>query len=105
MRISRLPPVSAARLERRWKTAGADLGPIMELRILGPLEVLDQGLPIEVPHGKPRLLLAALAVHANRVVSTDRLYEFLWGGQPPVTAGNTLQTYISYLRRSLEPDR
>ena len=77
----------------------------MELRILGPLEALDEGLPIEVPQGKPRLLLAVLAVHANRVVSTDRLFESLWGNQPPVSAGNTLQTYVSHLRRTIEPDR
>jgi pimeloyl-ACP methyl ester carboxylesterase/DNA-binding SARP family transcriptional activator len=38
-------------------------------------------------------------------VSTDRLLEFLWGGHPPVSAGNVLQTYISHLRRSLEPGR
>jgi hypothetical protein len=41
----------------------------------------------------------------NQVVSTDRLLEFLWPGQPPESAANTLQTYVSHLRRSLEPDR
>jgi DNA-binding SARP family transcriptional activator/pimeloyl-ACP methyl ester carboxylesterase len=75
------------------------------MRILGPLEVVGEGGPIEVPGGKARLLLAALVVHANRVVSTDRLFEFLWRGQLPATAANTLQTYVSHLRRSLEPDR
>ena len=46
-----------------------------------------------------------LLVHANQVVSVDRLFEFLWRGDPPDTAANTLQTYVSHLRRSLEPDR
>ena len=55
----------------------------MEIRILGPLEVVVEGDPIDLPSGKARLLLAALVVHANQVVSTDRLFEFLWGGQPP----------------------
>ena len=77
----------------------------MEIRILGPLEVVADSGPVNVPSGKARLLLAALVVHANRVVSTDRLFEFLWGGRPPVSAVNTLQTYVSHLRRSLEPDR
>jgi DNA-binding SARP family transcriptional activator len=77
----------------------------MEIRILGPLEVVAEGDPVEVPSGKARLLLAALVVHANQVVSTDRLFEFLWHGQPPESAANTLQTYVSHLRRSLEPDR
>jgi DNA-binding SARP family transcriptional activator/pimeloyl-ACP methyl ester carboxylesterase len=77
----------------------------MEIRILGPLEIIEAGRPVDVPHGKARLLLAALVVNANRVVSTDRLFEVLWGGRPPVSGGNTLQTYVSHLRRSLEPDR
>jgi DNA-binding SARP family transcriptional activator len=77
----------------------------MEIRILGPLEVVTEGDPVDLPSGKARLLLAALAVHANQVVSTDRLFEFLWHGQPPDSAANTLQTYVAHLRRSLEPDR
>ena len=55
--------------------------------------------------GKVRLLLAALVMHANQVVSTDRLFEFLWRGRPPESAANTLQTHVSHLRRSLEPGR
>jgi DNA-binding SARP family transcriptional activator len=77
----------------------------MEIRILGPLEVVAEGAPVDLRTGKARLLLAALVLHANQVVSTDRLIEFLWHGQPPDSAANTLQTYISHLRRSLEPAR
>jgi DNA-binding SARP family transcriptional activator len=64
-----------------------------------------QGNPVDLPTGKARLLLAALVVQANQVASTDRLVEFLWHGQPLDSAANTLQTYVSHLRRSLEPDR
>ncbi len=77
----------------------------MEIRVLGPLEVAIDGIPAELPSAKARLLLSALVVHANEVVSTDRLFEILWGAQPPVTAANTLQTYVSHLRSALEPDR
>jgi DNA-binding SARP family transcriptional activator len=77
----------------------------MEIRILGPLEVVVEGDPVDLPSGKARLLLAALVVHANQVVSTDRLFEFLWHDQPPDSAANTLQTYVAHLRRSLEPER
>jgi DNA-binding SARP family transcriptional activator len=77
----------------------------MEVRILGPLEVSVEDRPVDVPAGKAGLLLAALVVHANHLVSVDRLLEFLWRGHPPATAANTLQTYISHLRRRLEPDR
>jgi DNA-binding SARP family transcriptional activator len=41
----------------------------MEIRILGPLEVSSAGQSVEVPSGKEGLLLAALTVHANHVVS------------------------------------
>jgi hypothetical protein len=47
----------------------------MEMRILGPLEIVAEGHPLDLPTGKVRLLLAALVVHANQVVSTDRLFE------------------------------
>ncbi|MCA1676855.1 MAG: AfsR/SARP family transcriptional regulator, partial [Actinobacteria bacterium] len=51
------------------------------------------------------MVLVALLVNAGDVVSTDRLVEVLWGGEPPETASNTVQTYISRLRRVLEPGR
>ncbi len=77
----------------------------MEFAILGPLEVRDQHRRIEVSSAKERRLLAVLVVRANEVVSTDRLIDALWGAKPPATAANTLQAYISHLRRALEPDR
>ena len=77
----------------------------MEIRVLGPLEVVIGGRPVELPVGKARLLLGALAVCANEVVSTDRLFEVLWSAEPPKTAANTLQTYVAHLRTALEPDR
>ena len=39
------------------------------------------------------------------MVSTDRLFEVLWGVQPPESATNTLQTYVAHLRTVLEPHR
>ncbi|MGH3870324.1 MAG: BTAD domain-containing putative transcriptional regulator [Pseudonocardiaceae bacterium] len=77
----------------------------MEFIVLGPLEVLDQHRRIEVSSTKERLLLAVLVVHANQLVSAERLIEVLWGAEPPATAANTLQTHVSHLRRALEPDR
>ena len=88
-----------------WRVTGRGLEGALEFAILGPLEVRDQHRRIEVSSAKERLLLAALVVHANEVVSADRLIEVLWGAAPPVTAANTLQTYVSRLRRALEPAR
>lgn len=73
----------------------------MEFRILGPFELVEDGHPVEVAGGRQRTLLALLLVHANEVVSTDRLIDGLWGERPPATAPKVLQNAVSQLRRSL----
>ncbi len=73
--------------------------------MLGPLEVLERERPVELRSAKQRRLLAALLVHANSVVSGDRLADILWGDAPPADATATLQTYVSRVRAALEPDR
>ena len=54
---------------------------------------------------RQRALLAILLLHANQVVSTDGLVDALWGTQPPPTAANTVQYYVSQLRKLLGADR
>ena len=76
----------------------------MEIRILGPLEVSDNGRVVELGAGRQRALLALLALHAREIVATDRLIEELWGGSPPPTAAKALQNLVSQLRRSLGAD-
>ena len=58
-----------------------------------------------LPAGKPRALLAVLLVDRNRVVSTDRLIDELWGDEPTETAAKALQGYVSQLRKAIGPDR
>ncbi len=77
----------------------------MDFRILGPLEVLRGDGSLPLGGAKQRALLAALLLHANEVVSSDRLIEELWGDHPPETGGKALQVRISELRKLLEPDR
>jgi DNA-binding SARP family transcriptional activator len=77
----------------------------MEFRILGPLEVLDNGRVIDVGAAKQRALLAVLLLNANRVVSSDELLEALWAEQPPETAPKALQVYVSQLRKALGKER
>jgi YVTN family beta-propeller protein len=73
----------------------------MEFRVLGPLEVLDDGRLVDVGGAKQRMVLAVLLLQANRVVSSDQLIEAVWDGRPPVTAQKTLQVYVSQLRKAL----
>src|ERR687888_1735886 len=77
----------------------------MEFRILGPLEALEDGRQIEIGGAKQRALLALLLLHANEVVSIDRLIDALWEEQPPETALKALQVYVSQLRKALGKER
>jgi DNA-binding SARP family transcriptional activator len=72
--------------------------------VLGPLEALVDGMPVRLAGPRQRALLALLLVHANEVVPVARLVDEVWGQEPPVTAGNVLQTYVSQLRKVLGRD-
>jgi DNA-binding SARP family transcriptional activator len=76
-----------------------------EFRLLGPLEAVVHGRPLHLAAEKPRALLALLLLHANRVVSTERLVDELWGDEPPARATKTLQVYVSQLRKGLGAER
>ena len=75
----------------------------MEFRILGPLEVVEQGRALPLGGARQRTLLALLLTRANEVVSADRLIDELWGAHPPRTAANALQYHVSQLRKALAP--
>jgi len=75
----------------------------VSIRLLGPVAVLVDGEPVALGGQKRRALVAALALEANEVVSRDRLIDALWGEDPPDTARNTLQVYVSQVRKLL-PD-
>src|SRR5436190_11217556 len=76
----------------------------MEYRILGPLEVVDEGEPVPLGRLKERLVLAVLRLHANEFVSRERLIDELWGVSPPATARKAVNVYISKLRKTLTRD-
>ena len=73
---------------------------VVEFRILGPLEVLDAGRPLSLS-GASRALLALLLLHANEVVSSDRLIDELWGAEPPAAGSTALRVRVSQLRKAL----
>ncbi len=76
----------------------------MEFRILGPLEVRDNGRVLELGGAKQRAVLALLLLHADEVVSLDRLIDGIWGEQPPDTAAAAVHGSVSRLRKVIEPD-
>ena len=76
----------------------------MEIRLLGPLEIRDADGVISLPRRQQRALLAALALRAGEVVSTDRLVADLWGESAPASATGSLQNTVSALRKLIGRD-
>jgi DNA-binding SARP family transcriptional activator len=74
---------------------------VLEFRILGPLEVVGDGIPVRLGGPKQRATLAILLLRANRVVPIERLADELYAGAPPVTAVTQVQRQISELRKAL----
>ena len=78
----------------------------MEFRLLGPLEVVDDGgEPVPLGGRRPRAVLALLLLTPNRAVSTERLIDAVWGDDPPANARSTLQVHVHALRKALGADR
>ncbi|SIS17404.1 BTAD domain-containing putative transcriptional regulator [Williamsia sterculiae] len=63
------------------------------------------GRTVDLGGPRQRALVARLVVARGQVVSTDRLIDDLWEGEPPPKALAALQVHISHLRRLLEPTR
>ncbi|RPA06139.1 BTAD domain-containing putative transcriptional regulator [Gordonia sp. OPL2] len=61
--------------------------------------------PADIKSRRERAVLARLVAADGHVVSTDRLIDDLWNGEPPPKALGGLQVHISNLRRILEPNR
>jgi DNA-binding SARP family transcriptional activator/serine/threonine protein kinase/WD40 repeat protein len=77
----------------------------VEFRVLGPVEVLRDGVPVDLGVYKQRALLALLLIDSNRVVSTDRIIDELWGEDAGRDRQNALWVVVSRLRSILDPDR
>jgi DNA-binding SARP family transcriptional activator len=73
----------------------------VQVRLLGPVEVVRDGHRVRLPGAKPTTLLALLAINVGEVVGTGRLVDGLWGDQPPPSADAVLRTYVAQLRRVL----
>lgn len=73
----------------------------MEIRVLGPIEVIGQDGPVRLAAPMHRRLLAALVVAAGETRSTDALIDALWGESPPTSAPKLLQVYVSQLRKAV----
>ncbi|MFN8049820.1 MAG: BTAD domain-containing putative transcriptional regulator [Acidimicrobiales bacterium] len=78
---------------------------MLQVSVLGPLEVTRDGTPITIPAGKTSELLVRLALEAGQVVRAERLLDDLWDTETETARRNTLQSKVTKLRRALgDPD-
>ena len=77
----------------------------LQLNVLGPVEAWREGARGGLGEPRQRAVLGLLALSPDVPVHRETLIDALWPGDPPATAAHLLQTYVSRLRRILDPGR
>uniref|UniRef100_UPI00356A0F5D BTAD domain-containing putative transcriptional regulator n=2 Tax=Amycolatopsis kentuckyensis TaxID=218823 RepID=UPI00356A0F5D len=80
-------------------------GSAPRLRMLGPVKAWRGETELDLGSAHRRTVLAVLAMNPNRTVSREELIDAVWGEAPPQSAQGSIYTYVSGLRRALEPGR
>lgn len=78
------------------------------IRLFGPLSIESAGHTIgpgELGGVRPKQVLEILLMARGHRVPTDRIAELVWGSERPQNVPGSLQTFVSTLRRHLDPDR
>ncbi|MGW2313480.1 AfsR/SARP family transcriptional regulator, partial [Actinomadura luteofluorescens] len=75
------------------------------VRVLGAFGAEVAGSAADLGGHRQRSVLARLVAARGRMVPADRLVDDLWAGTAPPRAAGGLQSFVSHLRRALEPDR
>lgn len=73
----------------------------LTISVLGPVRAHRDDRAIVLGGRRQRGVLARLSIAGGHVVPTDRVIDDLWAGEPPASAANTLQSYVSNLRKAL----
>ncbi|TCC33166.1 AfsR/SARP family transcriptional regulator [Kribbella speibonae] len=76
------------------------VGDGVEIRVLGPVEVMVGGRPASLGGQRAHQVLAALLMEAGRAVSADELIDAVWDESPPASARTQLSIQVSTLRRA-----
>jgi DNA-binding SARP family transcriptional activator/tetratricopeptide (TPR) repeat protein len=71
----------------------------MEFRLLGEVQVLAAGRPLDLGTPRQQAVLAALAVNPGRPVPIGTLVDRVWGDDPPTEARNVLYSHLSRIRQ------
>jgi len=70
----------------------------VDLRVLGPVDVLEDGQILDTGHSRRRAVLAVLLLNLGHVVPAEALIDRVWGTTPPPSALNSLYGYVARLR-------
>ncbi len=76
-------------------------GGVIEFRVLGPLEAVGPSGTAALVGGKQRLLLAILVLHAGELVARSAIIDALWPEDPPASAAQSVESYVSRIRAAL----
>jgi DNA-binding SARP family transcriptional activator len=75
----------------------------LRIRILGELSASYDGNLLDLGGRRQRAVLAVLLLARGEVVPAERLADAVWGDHAPADVVSALQSYVSHLRRSLQP--
>ena len=73
----------------------------MEVRLLGPVALVSGGADVPLGGAKQRAIFAVLALRSPRLATTEQIIDAVWGAEPPKSARNAVQVYLSGLRKAL----
>ena len=76
----------------------------LEIGLLGEFAASYDGVPLDLGGPRQRAVLGLLVLQRGQTVSAEHIIECLWQGEPPASAFASLQSYVSHLRRRLEPE-
>jgi DNA-binding SARP family transcriptional activator len=79
--------------------------PGVRVRLLGPVSARRGEKVLPLGSARRLAVFSMLALHANQSVSRAELINAVWGEDAPASATGNVYTYVSELRRALEPSR
>ncbi|WP_248965658.1 AfsR/SARP family transcriptional regulator [Sphaerisporangium perillae] len=77
----------------------------LHFAVLGPLEVTRDGERLDLGGSRVKAVVATLLIAQGKVVTVDRIVEAVWAEQAPNSVMASLYSYVTKLRKALEPDR
>lgn len=89
----------------RVHPVSATLEDSVRFAVLGPVRAWHGERELDLGSPQQRVVLAALLLRHGRPVTVGELVDAVWGEEPPAAAVSVLRTYVSRLRKVLEPGR